>query len=107
MLSEDDCINSDIPPLELDDTTDEQAHDSDADADDMGNPLSEDETDSDHCQYFCIPYTKRLLLLFLLHALIKLHILLWLVGCYGGWMYFQEKCPNSRKYAHPPLWGTT
>ena len=76
MLSEDDCINSDIPPLELDDTTDEQAHDSDADADDMGNPLSEDETDSDHCQYFCIPYTKRLLLLFLLHALIKLHILL-------------------------------
>ena len=47
MVSENDCINSDIPPLELDDTTDEQAHDSDADADDMGN-FFEDETDSEN-----------------------------------------------------------
>ena len=47
--SEDDCANSDIPPLELDDTTeDEQAHNSDGDADDMGNPFSKDETDSEN-----------------------------------------------------------
>ena len=46
---EDDCVNSDILPLELDDTTeDEQAHHSDADTDDIGNPFSEDETDSEN-----------------------------------------------------------
>ena len=48
MLLMDHCVNSDIPPLELDDTTDEQANNSDADADDMGNPFSEDETDSEN-----------------------------------------------------------
>ena len=42
-------MNSDIPPLELDDTTeDEQAHNSDGDADDMGNPFSKDETNSEN-----------------------------------------------------------
>ena len=47
--SEDDCVNSDVPPLEVDDTTeDEQVHDSDADADYLGNPFSEDETDSEN-----------------------------------------------------------
>ena len=105
-LSEDDCVNSDIPPLELDDTTDEQVHDSDADADDMGNPFSEDETDSENwiTANILVYLTLRW---FSLHALITLRILLWLVGCYGGWAYFQEKCQNSRKYAHPSLWGAT
>ena len=44
--SEDNCVNSDTPPLEVDDTTeDEKAHNSDGDADDMDN---KDETDSEN-----------------------------------------------------------